>query len=803
MPDSIAEPISWNCNARELICGNKDYEPEGPRLANNESPAAAGETRLAAAGGTRLAAAGETVRLKETDELFDTLEDAVAAANTRSSSVLEVIGDIAETPANNILITSDITIVGAEGAHGVMISKYIEVQGGGLTLGDDTGADPLTILGSVIVKSGTISVKDGITLRSDGNALTLSGPNASGTISGGRFTANGTSGAALSMEGGAKLSEISGGEFYGKIDAAHLSGSGTRIELISDGSFYQTDPDTELHGHAIFMQNDSQIGEISGGYFEAARNNALAMTRSSWVDEISGGEFVVKRIGSLANSDRNATVWVEGETSTTGIDIVSGGHFSGGSFGLLLIKENAESRINTITGGVFEGTIGLQNDVNCFIGEISGGQLLGRSQGLFNAGRIGKISEETNVLGTSSYGIYNYANATVDEISGGRIASEGSYGIVNSGTIKLISGGRIIGKSSAINCDGMNKGYLEKITNGVFWGKNDTAIVLAHRLLLEPELSAKIGLGRYWGENGVAFNNEGLVEYPGNYHMSTRTKPVPDINEVQFKYLTLPVNVVFDTNGGNFIGGAVTDARTVDAGEMLHNNMPGDPVREGYTFQGWNTQKDGTGDEFTGNTTVIDDITVYAQWVKDILPVNFVFQKVNETDTPMEGVVFELYSCPDGDDPYHAHDWLAYDGVTGRELCCWSNPVTVASDANGIVEFLGLEPGDYMLVETKTLSGYQLPLGQWLITVSGTTPDITIDAHGFDSASHPPAFKSGADDSLMLPNYRQMVMPHSGGTGAFILMVLTVIGITLVGSAPIYAIFTRSRKRLAQVRSVS
>ncbi|MCL2503026.1 MAG: SpaA isopeptide-forming pilin-related protein [Coriobacteriia bacterium] len=172
-------------------------------------------------------------------------------------------------------------------------------------------------------------------------------------------------------------------------------------------------------------------------------------------------------------------------------------------------------------------------------------------------------------------------------------------------------------------------------------------------------------------------------------------------------------------------------------------------------------------------------------------PVDLTFRKADEADAPMKGVVFELYSCSEKENPYHSHDWLAYDGMTGTELCCWSDPLTATSDADGIVGFWGLEPGEYMLVEAKTLPGYQLPRGQWLITIDSdsATSDIDITARGFDSVSQPPAFKSGAN-GLTLPNYRQMTMPHSGGAGV---LALTVAGIMLIGSAVLCAILTRRR----------
>lgn len=44
--------------------------------------------------------------------------------------------------------------------------------------------------------------------------------------------------------------------------------------------------------------------------------------------------------------------------------------------------------------------------------------------------------------------------------------------------------------------------------------------------------------------------------------------------------------------------------------------MPVSPKRKGWVFNGWNTKADGTGERFTKNTMVTEDLTVYAQWKK-------------------------------------------------------------------------------------------------------------------------------------------------------------------------------------------
>jgi uncharacterized repeat protein (TIGR02543 family) len=68
--------------------------------------------------------------------------------------------------------------------------------------------------------------------------------------------------------------------------------------------------------------------------------------------------------------------------------------------------------------------------------------------------------------------------------------------------------------------------------------------------------------------------------------------------------------VTFDPNG---TGGTVSpESVTVNSGEKLGNALP-TPERSGYTFEGWYTAASG-GTQFTGDTPVDADITVYAKW---------------------------------------------------------------------------------------------------------------------------------------------------------------------------------------------
>ncbi|MEI7885074.1 MAG: InlB B-repeat-containing protein [Clostridia bacterium] len=63
----------------------------------------------------------------------------------------------------------------------------------------------------------------------------------------------------------------------------------------------------------------------------------------------------------------------------------------------------------------------------------------------------------------------------------------------------------------------------------------------------------------------------------------------------------------------NSQGGSVVSAKTGIAYDAKIT-LPSDPTKAGYTFEGWNTNSNGSGSDFTSNTHVKASLTVYAQW---------------------------------------------------------------------------------------------------------------------------------------------------------------------------------------------
>ena len=78
------------------------------------------------------------------------------------------------------------------------------------------------------------------------------------------------------------------------------------------------------------------------------------------------------------------------------------------------------------------------------------------------------------------------------------------------------------------------------------------------------------------------------------------------------------IRVIFDKNGGDTEADPRIMMQDKVTGVVNHFDLPTiEPTRGGYTFKGWNTKADGSGDAFTATTDVTSSMTVYAQWKKN------------------------------------------------------------------------------------------------------------------------------------------------------------------------------------------
>lgn len=117
--------------------------------------------------------------------------------------------------------------------------------------------------------------------------------------------------------------------------------------------------------------------------------------------------------------------------------------------------------------------------------------------------------------------------------------------------------------------------------------------------------------------------------------------------------------------------------------------------------------------------------------------------------------------------------------MAGADDSCWTTVIKkLTSDTNGNVNFGELRSGEYNLVEVKTKAGYQLPKGQWRVTIDAEANTIDIKAKGKPLA---PAVKKTAT-GLQLVNYPNPQMPYAGTNDSNRLL-FSLLGALLLGMA--------------------
>lgn len=124
-----------------------------------------------------------------------------------------------------------------------------------------------------------------------------------------------------------------------------------------------------------------------------------------------------------------------------------------------------------------------------------------------------------------------------------------------------------------------------------------------------------------------------------------------------------------DCNGGAFSNGSTTYRNSISMSISTEICIPDDtPVREGYTFAGWNTMADGSGTNYSASDYVrfsisCTNITLYAQWLSD--------DWADVADTDWYDVNTNL-------------NITAYRISTARELAGLSKLVSEGNDFSGI-----------------------------------------------------------------------------------------------------------------------
>ncbi|MBQ9179865.1 MAG: InlB B-repeat-containing protein [Firmicutes bacterium] len=301
---------------------------------------------------------------------------------------------------------------------------------------------------------------------------------------------------------------------------------------------------------------------------------------------------------------------------------------------------------------VLNDPLSASDDYKAGLGSMKNTTIISKAYalGVQQDAHLGTLSGNHFYADNSTYGaIYLSVGGVIDEIKSGTYASKGSGVIINYGTRPGPSGERNSTLKKISHEEVEEDGKTVK-QGPVFYGETGWAIrantqgpapaVDIEKAQVEADQPKK-GYARYYGGasktgglgNGdavIGWNDQdrgtSLDSYPEGYFMSRigtddqvaddvlKNMAGMDISGKTFHYLTIPITVKYDANGGTgdmsdkeYNGEYRTDLKTEENG-----------FTNGYKiFTGWNTKADGSGKAYQAGDVIEiegEETTLYAQW---------------------------------------------------------------------------------------------------------------------------------------------------------------------------------------------
>lgn len=568
-----------------------------------------------------------------------------AINNTVSGDTVELSGDMDFSGVVTVPSGKEITIRSDSGNHWIMKeptagTRHFQIKGS-LILQDITLDGGSNAGGVQVDNTGSLTMNGGATIQNCASAL-------GGGIyvyAGGKFTLNGgtvTKNSAL----GADISTGNGGGIYNY---------GT-IVIHSGTISYNT---ATNYGGGL-MQRSSTSMIINGGHItNNTANYGGGIALGSSAVTINGGNF----------SNNNA--------------VTGGGIYLVGSAMIFNDGSVSQNKASYYAGGI---NVYANSAVTFNHGTVSnnqgpngGGICIGTSSSFtMNGGTI------TGNTGTSGGGVqvnatssFTMANGTITDnaaTSGGGVYVTNSLFQMNGGIINTNTagnGGGVYVANGTFNTDGAAISNNSARSNGGGVMISDGAFTLTNAMI-DHNTANNNGGGVYLSteaqlhilESSAILSNTALAGHGGgiytanvlytNLHIADGTEfsgnqakaiyiPPPDartvyanigfastsvmehpLNDYDINYQTgklLTYHVTYVANGGagNYEGPELNPG---ESDTVLDSTATGISY-DGYTFMGWNTQPNGSGDAYAPDDLIVlnDNVTLYAQWTPNSTPI--------------------------------------------------------------------------------------------------------------------------------------------------------------------------------------
>ena len=252
------------------------------------------------------------------------------------------------------------------------------------------------------------------------------------------------------------------------------------------------------------------------------------------------------------------------------------------------------------------------------------------------------------------------------------------------------------------------------------------------------DVAFKVAARTGYTVKGVYANGQKLKEENGAYTIKDITadqRVTVDVEAIQFHKVTY---VVLD--------------KTYLVQDVQHSQTSTveDPVVEGYTFIGWNTKQNGTGDTFTSTTTVNGNITVYAQLQAVTHQINYdlnaptgatVTPGTIDATTKTYGQAVTLSAQVPTCDGY---DFLGWAKEENKDLVVYAAGATVSEELTDNMTLYAVWAKKTYTITLQGGSGYTVSSSQALVVEHGSTFTFTVTVDGAYAATEPVVTANGA-----------------------------------------------------------
>ena len=235
---------------------------------------------------------------------------------------------------------------------------------------------------------------------------------------------------------------------------------------------------------------------------------------------------------------------------------------------------------------------------------------------------------------------------------------------------------------------------------------------------------------------GVYANGQKLTEENGAYTIKDITvdqRVTVDVEAIQFHKVTY---VVLD--------------KTYLVQDVQHSQTSTveNPVVEGYTFMGWNTKQDGSGDTFNSTTTVNGNITVYAQLQAVTHQINYDLNAPQDANG--NSLTVNPSTLPDTEKTYgkavtlsavtptcDGYDFLGWAKEENKGLVVYAAGATVSEELTDNMTLYAVWAKKTYTITLQGGSGYTVSSNQALVVEHGSTFTFTVTVDGAYAATEP------------------------------------------------------------------